>query len=184
MAIEVTDVVESQPDAPAPAPEELPAEQEQTAPREQSSHAAPLREQSSHVAAPRGRGRPAGLKDKQPRKRPVMEESEEEEPPPRPVTRRSRPPNSAPRRRVQIVEEESDSPEEAPPPSPRTRRHQEWTAYRQQKASAYQANVNRYAVLLDRMLAEEKIKTWQRPPNGTASERVLRLPNPARASTT
>ena len=146
MAIEVTDVVESleQPGAPAPAQEELPAEQEQTAP----------------LAAPRGRGRPAGSKDSQPRKRParaasadVMEESEEEEPPPRPVTRRSRPPNSAPRRRVQIVEEESDSPEEAPPPSPRTRRHQEWTTCRQQKASAHQANVNRYAALFDRMLA-------------------------------
>ena len=51
------------------------------------------------------------------------------------------------------MEEESDSPEEAPPPSPRTRRHQEWTAYRQHKANAHQANVNRYAALFDRMLA-------------------------------
>ena len=83
-----------------------------------------------------------------------MEESEEEsdeEPPPRPVTRRSRVPGSAPRRRVQIVE--YDSPTEAEPPSPRTRRHQEWAAYRQQKASAHQANVNRYAALFDRILA-------------------------------
>ena len=80
-----------------------------------------------------------------------MEESDEE-PPPRPVTRRSQPPSSAPKRRVRIVE--YDSPEEAELlPSPRTQRHQEWAAYRQQKASAYQANVNRYASLFDRMLA-------------------------------
>ena len=153
MAVEVTDVLQplEQPGALAPAQEELPAEQEQTAPL---------------VAAPRGRGRPAGSKDRQPRKRParaasadVLEESEEEEPPPpRPVTRRSRAraPKSAPRRRVQFVEEEAiDSPaEEAePPPSPRTRRHQEWTTYRQQKADAHRANVNRNAALFDRMLA-------------------------------
>ena len=120
------------------------------------------------VAAPRGRGRPPGSKDKQPRKRPAPaadvlgeeeEEEEDEPPPPRPVTRRSRarPPKSAPRRRVQIVEEESDSPAEeaetTPPPSPRTRRHQEWTTYRQQKADAHRANVNHYAALFDRMLA-------------------------------
>ena len=73
--------------------------------------------------------------------------------------------HSAPKRRdVQIVaesdsadeegeEEEEEEEEETPPPSPRTRRHQEWTAYRQQKATAHQANVNHYASLFDRMLA-------------------------------
>ena len=71
------------------------------------------------------------------------------------------PQHSAPKRRVvQIVaesdsadEEEEEEEEETPPPSPRTRRHQEWTAYRQQKATAHQANVNHYAGLFDRMLA-------------------------------
>ena len=104
------------------------------------------------------RGRPPGSKDKAPRKRPARAVSPEvlEAPPPRPVTRRSSAPKSAPRRRVQIVEEESDysSAEDVPePPSPRTRRHQEWTAYRQQQADTHQANVNRYASLFDRMLA-------------------------------
>ena len=69
--------------------------------------------------------------------------------------------HSAPRRRVQIAVE-SDSPESASeeeeeeetlPVSPRTRRHQEWTAYRQQQASTHQASVNHYASLFDRMLA-------------------------------
>ena len=152
MAVEVTDI-ESQP-APASTQEEPSVEQETAPP------AVALQRESS-VAAPRGRGWPAGSKDKQPRKRPARAasadamKSEEEEPQRRvvrPVTRRSRPPSSAPKRRVQIVEEESDSPEEAPP-SPRTRRHQEWTAYRQHKTSAHQANVNRYAALFDRMLA-------------------------------
>ena len=146
MAVEVTDI-EAQP-APASSREEPSVEQEAAPP-------AIVLQRESSVAAPRGRGRPAGSKDKQPRKRPARaasaDESEEEEPP-RPVTRRSRPPNSAPKRRVQIVEEESDSFEEAPP-SPRTRRHQEWTAYRQQQTNAHQANVNRYAALFDRMLA-------------------------------
>ena len=50
-------------------------------------------------------------------------------------------------------EEEEEEEAETPPPSPRTRRHQEWTAYRQQKATAHQANVNHYAILFDRMLA-------------------------------
>ena len=158
MTIQATDVEQlEKPSAPVPAQEELPM-QEQTAPL---------------VAAPRGRGRPAGSKDKQPRKRPARaaawadEEEEEEtrEPPPRPPTRRrsSAPPkkSSAPRRRVQIVTEESASSassaeeeeQEAPPPSPRTTRHQQWAAYRQQKTDAHQANVNRYAALFDRMLA-------------------------------
>ena len=166
MTIQATDVEQlEKPSAPVPAQEELPME-EQTAPP---------------VAAPRGRGRPAGSKDKQPRKRPARaaawadvagedEEEEEEtrEPPPRPPTRRrsSAPPkkSSAPRRRVQIVteesasssaeeEEEEEEEEEAPLPSPRTTRHQQWAVYRQQKADVHQANVNRYAALFDRMLA-------------------------------
>ena len=123
------------------------------------------------VAAPRGRGRPPGSKDKQPRKRAPPRASSpddiEDVPPgpPRPPTRRSVAPRaqrSAPKRRfVQFVaesdsadeEEGEDKEEETPPPSPRTRRHQEWTAYRQQKAAAHQANVNHYASLFDRMLA-------------------------------
>ena len=159
MTIQATDVEQlEKPSAPVPAQEELPM-QEQTAPL---------------VAAPRTRGRPAGSKDKQPRKRPARaaawadvageeeeEEEETQEPPPRPSTRRrSSAPKSAPRRRVQIVTEESASSsaeeeeeEEAPPPSPRTTRHQQWAAYRQQKTDAHQANVNRYAALFDRMLA-------------------------------
>ena len=167
MTIQATDVEQlEKPSAPVPAQEELPM-QEQTAPL---------------VAAPRTRGRPAGSKDKQPRKRPARaaawadvageeEEEETQEPPPRPSTRRrSSAPKSAPRRRVQIVTEESASSscsssssssssaeeeeeEEAPPPSPRTTRHQQWAAYRQQKADVHQANVNRYAALFDRMLA-------------------------------
>ena len=103
------------------------------------------------------RGRPPGAKDRAPRKRPARpppkeetEESEEqseseEEPPPRPATRKSgvkRP------KRVQIVETESE--EEL---SPRTKRHQEWTAYRKNRADAHQANVNHYARMFDRMLA-------------------------------
>ncbi len=164
MAIEVTDVEQlEKPSAPVPA-QELPME-DQTAPL---------------VAAPRGRGRPPGSKDKQPRKRPARaaawadvagedeeEEEETQEPPPRPPTRRRssapKKKSSAPRRRVQIVTEESASSassaeeeedeEEAPPPSPRTTRHQQWAAYRQQKTDAHQANVNRYAALFDRMLA-------------------------------
>ena len=155
MTIQATDVEQlEKPSAPVPAQEELPM-QEQTAPL---------------VAAPRGRGRPAGSKDKQPRKRPARaawadvageEEEETQEPPPRPSTRRrsSAPPkkSSAPRRRVQIVTEESASSsaeeEEQEAPSPRTTRHQQWAAYRQQKTDAHQANVNRYAALFDRMLA-------------------------------
>ena len=74
---------------------------------------------------------------------------EEEPPPPRPVTRRSSAPQRAPKR-VQIVEEE-ESEEELP--SPRTKRHQEWTAYRKNRADAHQANVNHYARMFDRMLA-------------------------------
>ena len=114
-------------------------------------------------AAPRARGRPAGSKDKQPRKRPARaaawaEEEEPQQTRERPPTRRSAPPkSSAPRRRVRIVESASSSAssaeEEEEAPSPRTARHRQWAVYRQQKTDAHQANVNRYAALFDRMLA-------------------------------
>ena len=159
MTIQATDVVEqleTPPSAPvAPAQdEELPREERNVPP-----------------AAPRARGRPAGSKDKQPRKRPACataweeeeEEEEEEEAQPqqpreRPPTRRSAPPkSSAPRRRVRIVESDSSSAssaeEEQEAPSPRTERHRQWAVYRQQRTDAHQANVNRYAALFDRMLA-------------------------------
>ena len=154
MTIQATDVEQLEnPSAPV---QELPMQVQEL----------PMQEQTvPPVAAPRARGRPAGSKDKQPRKRPARaaawadEEEEETREPPRPPTRRSAPPkkSSAPRRRVQIVEsassasESSASEEEAP--SPRTTRHRQWAAYRQQKTDAHQANVNRYAALFDRMLA-------------------------------
>ncbi len=169
MAIEVTDVRIEKQSASAPL-EELSEEgtMEQQQPQPPAA-----------VAAPRGRGRPLGSKDRQPRKRqaplarreaaasfargqrPVRAASpddleEEEEPQPaRPLTRRSTARPKPARRRVQRVEESEEEEEEAetPPPSPRTRRHQEWAAYRQQKADAHQTNVNHYARLFDRMLA-------------------------------
>ena len=116
-------------------------------------------------AAPKRRRRPPGSKDKQPRQRvprvPAAMETEDIEE--APILKRSKKRattlNSASaRRRVQVAVE-SDSPESAsteeqtPPPSPRTRRHQEWTAYRQQRASQYQEQVNHYARLFDQMLA-------------------------------
>ena len=125
----------------------------------------PVKEEA--VAAPKRRGRPPGSRDKQPRQRvprlPAAMETEDIEEAPQPVLkrekRRTTTLNSASaRRRVQVAVE-SDSPESAsteeqtPPPSPRTRRHQEWTAYRQQRASQYQEQVNHYARLFDRMLA-------------------------------
>ena len=109
------------------------------------------KQQPHEVSPPARRGRPPGSKDKAPRKRPARAVSPEVHEAPRPVTRRA--PKRAPRR-VQIVEEESDySSAEDVPPSPRTRRHQEWTAYRQQQADTHQANVNRYASMFDRMFA-------------------------------
>ncbi len=140
MAIEATDVDQpfqevvdapDAPDAPAPAPEEP-----QDAP-----------------PAPRARGRPAGVKDKQPRKRPHRAAEPEELL--RPVTRRSAPPKQR-ARRVRIVEsasEASSSAEEEEPLTPRTARHRQWAEYRQQMSDAHQASVNRYAALFDRMLA-------------------------------
>ena len=108
--------------------------------------------------APRTRGRPAGAKDKQPRKRPVRAAAwadEEDAPPPRPPTRRSAPPKKS-ARRVRIVESASSASsaaEEDEELSPRTARHRQWAVYRQQRTDAHQANVNRYAALFDRMLA-------------------------------
>ena len=107
---------------------------------------------------PRGRGRPAGAKDKQPRKRPARAAAwadEEDDPPPRPPTRRSAPPKQR-ARRVRIVEsasEASSAAEEEEELSPRTARHRQWAVYRQQKNDLHQASVNRYAALFDRMLA-------------------------------
>ena len=110
--------------------------------------------------APRAKGRPAGAKDKQPRKRPARAaawaDEEEEEAPPRPPTRRSAPPKQRAPRRVRIVESASSASsaaEEEEELSPRTARHRQWAVYRQQKTDAHQANVNRYAALFDRMLA-------------------------------
>ena len=160
MTIQATDVEQLEtPSAPV-----VPAQEGELPREEQTLHTAPRREQSSH-AAPRARGRPAGSKDKQPRKRPARaaawEEEEEEQPQQtreRPPTRRSAPPKiSAPRRRVRIVESDSSSASSAEEheeaPSPRTARHRQWAVYRQQKTDAHQANVNRYAALFDQVLA-------------------------------
>ena len=150
MTIQATDVVE-QLETPPSAP--VAPAQEEELPRE---------ERNVPPAAPRARGRPAGSKDKQPRKRPARAAAWEEEEPQqtreRPPTRRSAPPkSSAPRRRVRIVESASSSAssaeEEEEAPSPRTARHRQWAVYRQQRTDAHQANVNRYAALFDRMLA-------------------------------
>ena len=136
-------------------------------------------EAQAGVAATRTRGRPLGSKDKQPRKRAPrapnnIDDDDSEEyaavapPPPRPLTRRAAAPLQARdhlkgRRRVVQIVAHSDSPQstsadeeeepETPPPSPRTRRHQEWTAYRQQQATAHQSKVSHYANLFDRMVA-------------------------------
>ncbi len=152
MTIQATDVVE-QLETPPSAP--VAPAQEEELPRE---------ERNVPPAAPRARGRPAGSKDKQPRKRPARAAAwaeEEEEPQQlreRPPTRRSAPPkSSAPRRRVRIVESASEASsaeeEQEEAPSPRTERHRQWAVYRQQRTDAHQANVNRYAALFDRMLA-------------------------------
>ena len=163
MAIEITDIIA---EGEGEAPQRSVSASSPSAPPEER----PETLQQSPPVAPRGRGRPQGSKDKQPRKRqasfargqrPVraaspddLEKEEEEEPQPaRPLTRRSTARPKPARRRVQVVEESEEEEAETPPPSPRTRRHQEWTAYRQQKATAHQANVNHYAILFDRMLA-------------------------------
>ena len=138
MPVEATDVDQPFEDAqlaPSAQPEPQDAQPEpQDAPEPQSP--------------PQKRGRPAGSKDKQPRKRPVRAVSLE-----RPVTRRSAPPRKA-TRRVQIVESASEASSSASEvETPRTARHRQWVEHRQHKQDMHQANVNRYAALFDRMLA-------------------------------
>ena len=89
-------------------------------------------------------GRPAGSKDKAPRRRPVRAE-------PRPVTRRSVSLRKTPQR-VQI-ESASEASESAEEESPRTARHRQYVEHRQHRQDMHQASVNRYAALFDRMLA-------------------------------
>ena len=100
----------------------------------------------SDEQSPPKRGRPAGSKDKQPRRRPVRAVS-----PVRPVTRRSAPPRRTKRVQIESASEASESAEEVE--SPRTARHRQFITHRQQKYDAHQANVNRYVALFDRMLA-------------------------------
>ncbi len=117
-------------------------------PEPQDAQPEPQDAQPEPQETPQKRGRPAGSKDKQPRKRPVRAVSLE-----RPVTRRSAPPRKA-TRRVQIVESASEASSSASEvETPRTARHRQWAEYRQQKQDTHQANVNRYAALFDRMLA-------------------------------
>ena len=137
MPVEATDVDQPFEDAQLAQPEPQDAQPEpQDAPED------------APQSPPQKRGRPAGSKDKQPRKRPVRAASLE-----RPVTRRSAPPRKVVRR-VQIVESASEASSSASEvETPRTARHRQWAEYRQQKQDTHQANVNRYAALFDRMLA-------------------------------
>ena len=140
MPVEATDV-----DQPFEAPDDAPQEKEQDAPQEKEKDAPPAEpvEPPDAQDAPK-RGRPAGSKDTQPRKRPERAASVE-----RPVTRRSAPPRKTTKRvRIESASEESDEME-----SPRTARHRQWAEFRQHKNDAHQASVNRYASLFDRMLA-------------------------------
>ena len=91
------------------------------------------------------RGRPAGSKDKQPRRRCVSAV------PPRPVTRRSAAVRK-PAKRVQI-ESASEASSSAAEESPRTVRHRQFVEFRQHKQDVHQNNVDRYVRLFDRMLA-------------------------------
>ena len=142
MAIEATNV--DQPFQDAPDAQDMPDAQDVLD--------APDMPEQPQDAPPPKRGRPAGAKDKQPRKRPVR--AAEPEPLPRPVTRRSAPPKRV-ARRVQIVESASEvsSSAQEEPETPRTARHRQWAEYRQQKSDAHQMSVNRYAALFNRMLA-------------------------------
>ena len=99
---------------------------------------------------PKRRGRPAGSKDKQPRQRLVRADQLV-----RPVTRRSAPPrNTTKRVQIESASEASESAEEVE--SPRTARHRQYIEHRQHKQDIHRANVNRYAALFDRMLAQYK----------------------------
>ena len=132
MPVEATDVDQPFDDAPTDAailPEVEPDEPQDSVPDEPN--------------LPK-RGRPAGSKDKQPRRRCVSAV------PPRPVTRRSATVRTCAKRvQIESASEASESAEE----SPRTARHRQWVEYRQHKQDTHQANVNRYAALFDRMLA-------------------------------
>ena len=138
MPVEATDVDQPFDDAPSaePAPQDAPRTA-QDAPEPQTPPQSP----------PQKRGRPAGSKDKQPRKRPVRAVSLE-----RPVTRRSAPPRKA-TRRVQIESASEASSSDVEVETPRTARHRQYIEHRQHKQDMHRANVNRYAALFDRMLA-------------------------------
>ncbi len=172
MAIEATDVDQ--------APQEAQDAQDEPAPAPELPEDPP--------PAPRTRGRPAGARDKQPRKRPARAAAEQEdESPPRPPTRRSAPPKKR-ARRVRIVESASSASSASSAAeeelTPRTARHRQWAEYRQQKTDAHQANVNRYAALFDRMLAKVNSDKWQQLPKPVASVRARLTPRLARATTT
>ena len=139
MPVEATDI--DQPfDAPSAEPDAEPDIQD-------APHTAQDAPQSPPQSPKQKRGRPAGSKDKQPRKRPVRAVSLQ-----RPVTRRSAPPRKATKRvQIESASEASESASEVE--SPRTVRHRQYIEHRQQKHDAHQANVNRYVALFDRMLA-------------------------------
>ncbi len=102
--------------------------------------------QDKDTQSPPKRGRPAGSKDKQPRRRPVRAVS-----PVRPVTRRSAPLRQTKRVQIKSASEASSSDVEVE--TPRTARHRQYIEHRQHKQDMHRANVNRYAALFDRMLA-------------------------------
>ena len=135
MPVEATDV-----DQPFETePQDVPQDAEQDAEQDTS-------QDTSDKQSPPKRGRPAGSKDKQPRRRPVCADIV------RPVTRRSAPPRRTTKRvQIESASEASESAEEVE--SPRTARHRQFVTHRQQKHDAHQANVNRYVALFDRMLA-------------------------------
>ena len=140
MAIEVEDIVVT----------ENPAEQEE----DESSKK--KMEPEEEKAAPKRRGRPPGSRDKQPRKRklsPPAEIDDIEEVPQPPRRSATARPTARPRRIASVRVESAESSAEEQPPSPRTMRHQEWSSYRQQRASQHQEQVGRCARLFDRMLA-------------------------------
>ena len=171
MAIEVTDVVTEEQSDDAP-PGVEPVEPPEQGPIKQQL---PAKEPSQAAAAVvRTRGLPPGAKDTQPRKRALLRAPSEDEienyavaqprVTRRTVTRRSPAPHKqqhsdVKRRFVQIAVPDSprstssEEEPEMPPPSPRTQRHQQWTAYRQQQADVHKSKVNHYANLFDKMLA-------------------------------
>ena len=133
MPVEATDVEQPCDDAPTDAaiiPEVAPDEPQDSVP------------DKSNVPK---RGRPAGSKDKQPRRRCVSAV------PPRPVTRRSATVRKC-AKRVQI-ESASEASSSAAEESPRTARHRQFVEFRQHKQDMHQNNVDRYVRLFDRMLA-------------------------------